>query len=96
MAVNGLLQRGDLAGLLRHGGLVAFGKFVHALGKGLADSVHLAVDGGMEGGEPFVVHDQRLDLSLGERGVFGVSLSVEVGLGILQGALEVSLLVAEL
>jgi hypothetical protein len=42
---------------------VPFGKFFHSLGKRLADAVHLAVDGGIKRGEPFVVHDQRLDFA---------------------------------
>jgi len=36
--------------------------------------VHLAVDGGIERGEPFVVHDQRLNFSLGELGDIGRGL----------------------
>ena len=76
---------------LRHRGFVAFGQFLHPLGEGLADAVHLAVDGGIERGEPFVVHHQRLDLRLGELGVFGVGLGIEVGLGFLQLLLEVGL-----
>ena len=78
--------------MLRQRGLVAFGQFLHALGERLADAVHLAVDGGVEGGEPFVVHHQRLDLGLGELGILGVGLGVECGLGVLQALLEVGLL----
>ena len=77
----------------RHRGFVAFGQFLHALGEGLADAVHLAVDGGVERGEPFVVHHQRLDLGLGELGVVGVGLGVEGGLGVLEALLEVGLFV---
>jgi hypothetical protein len=94
MSVHGLFQFGDLADLLGHGGFVAFGEFLDTLGEGLADSVHLAVDGGFEGGEPFVVYDQCLDFGLGEGGVLGVGLGVEVGFGFLEGAFENGLPVA--
>jgi len=52
--------------------LVAFGQFLHALGERLADALHLTVDGGIQRGEPFIVHHQRLDVILGEPGVLGV------------------------
>ena len=71
---------------LRQRGFVALGQFLHALGQRLADAVHLAVDGGIERGKPFVVHHQRLDLGLGELGVLGVGLGIERGLGVLEPA----------
>ena len=96
MTVHLSLQLRYLVGHLRQRGFVAFGQFLHALGEGLADAVHLAVDGGIERGEPFVVHDQRLDFGLGELGIFGIGLGIERGLGLLELLLEVGLLVAEL
>ena len=92
MAVHLRFQLGHAADHLRQRGFVAFGQFLHALGELLADAVHLAVDGGIERGEPFVVHHQRLDLGLGELGILGVGLGVERGLGVLEALLEVGLL----
>ena len=68
----GLQSRGA-AGQLGQRGFVAFGQFLDALGQRLADAVHLAVDGGVQRGEPFVVDHQGLDLGLGELGVVGVA-----------------------
>ena len=42
----------------RETGFRTLGQFLHALCELLAHSVHLAVDGGVKRGEPFVVHDE--------------------------------------
>ena len=60
------------------------GQFFHALGEGLADAVHFAVDCGIEHGEPFVIHNKRLDFSFGEFGVFRVDLGIESGFRLLE------------
>jgi hypothetical protein len=56
---------------LRQRAGVAFGKLADAAGEGLRDAVKLALHGGGEGGEPLVVHDERLDFVLGQLGIFG-------------------------
>ena len=70
VAVHCLLQLDYPAYLLRQRGFITFGQFLHSLGEGLADAVHLAVDGGIEGGQPFIFHYQRLDFLLGKFGIF--------------------------
>ena len=54
-----------------------FGELTDAAGEGLRDAVQLALHGGGECGQPFVVHDEGLDVGLGERGVFGVELGFQ-------------------
>src|SRR3972149_10066587 len=58
VAVYFRFQLGHAARYLRQRGFVAFGEFLHTLSKLLAHAVHFAVDGGVEGGEPFVVDDK--------------------------------------
>ena len=67
---------GHLAGQHRQRCLVPFGQFLDALGQRLADAIHFAVDVGVNGGEPFVLDDQRLDVGLAELGVLGVGKRV--------------------
>jgi hypothetical protein len=43
----------------------------------LRDAVELTLHGGQQVRHPLVVHHQRLNLGLGQFGVFGVYLSVE-------------------
>ena len=82
-------------GHLRQRGLIALGQLLHALGQRLADAVHLAVDGGFQRGQPFVVHHQRLHLGLGQPGVFGVGFGVQGGLGLFQLLLELGLSIGQ-
>lgn len=49
-----------------------------AAGEGLRDAVEFALHGGGEGGQPFVVHHERLDAVLGKLGIFGVQFGVQV------------------
>ena len=91
MMVHFSLQLGHAVDHLRQRGFVAFGQLLHTLGKLLTDTIHLAVDGGIERGEPFVVNDQRLDFGLGELGVMGIGLRIEFGLGVLKALLEIRL-----
>src|SRR4051794_6544180 len=84
MAIHPDLQFGYATGHLWHWGFVALCQLLYALGELLADSVHLAVDDGIERGEPFVVHHQRLDISLSEPRVVSINLGVEAGLGLLE------------
>ena len=96
MAVDLGFKVGSLAGHLWQRGFVALGQFLHALSKLLAHAVHLTVDGGVECGEPFVIHHQRLCLGLGELWVTSISLGVERGFSVLEALLEVSLVGVEL
>ena len=82
-------------GELRQRSGVAFGELADAPGEGLRDAVQLALHGGGEGGQPFVVHDEGLDVGLGERGVFGVELGFEIVLRGLETDLGVGLLVEQ-
>ena len=52
------------------------GQLLHALGQRLADALHLAVDGGIQRSEPFVVYHEPLDLILAKFGVLGVGFRV--------------------
>ena len=70
---------------LRERGGVAFGEQADAAGEGLGDTVQLALDGRGEGGEPFVVHDEGLDLGLGELRVLLVGELIERSLGLADG-----------
>ena len=72
MFIHAAGGRCDFVSELRQRGDVAFGELADAAGEGLRNAVEFALHGGGKGGEPFVVHDERLDLVLGERGVFGV------------------------
>ena len=92
MAVHFLFQFGHALGHLRQWRFVAFGQFLHALGQGLADAIHLALNGGFQRGQPFVVHHQRLDLGFAQFGVMGVGFGVQVGFGVLELLLELGLL----
>src|SRR5438045_3277288 len=51
---------------------IAFCQFLYALGELLADATHLAVDCCIERDKPFVIHQQRLNLSLSEPRVVSV------------------------
>jgi hypothetical protein len=53
------------------------------------------VHGGVERGEPLVVHHERLDLSFTELRVAGVGFSIQRRLGLFQLALQVGLLAAQ-
>jgi hypothetical protein len=88
-------QFGHFIGELRQRGGVAFGELADAAGEGLRDAVQLALHGGGEGGQPFVVHHEGLMSVLGERGVFGVELGFQVVLRGLEPGLGVGLLVEQ-
>ena len=75
MAAHLLLQLGYAVGQLRHRGFVAFGKLFHTLRDGLTDAVHLAVDGRVKSGEPFVIDDQRLYIRFAQLGILGIGSS---------------------
>ena len=81
---------------LRQWGGVAVGEEADAAGEGLGDAVQLALHGGGNGGEPFIIDDEGLDLGLGELRVFLVGQQIERGLGIADGFFELGFLVAEL
>jgi hypothetical protein len=70
-------QRGHFIGELWQRGGVAFGELADAAGEGLGDAVQLALHGGGEGSEPFIIHDEGLDLGLGEFGILVVGEPVE-------------------
>ena len=62
MRIHLRLQLGDLAVHFGQGRFVALGKLLHPTGQGLADAIHLTVNGGGNCGKPFVINDQRFDL----------------------------------
>ena len=66
-------QCSHLVGELGQRGGVAFGELADAAGEGLKGAVKLALNCGGEGGQPFVVHDEGLDVGLGVRGVFRIN-----------------------
>ena len=88
-------EGGDFIDDLRQRGGVAVGEQTDAAGEGLGDAVQLALDSCGEGGEPFVVHDQALDLGLAELRVFLVGEKVERGLGVADGLFEFGFLGVE-
>ena len=47
MTVHLCLKLGNMADHLRHRCFVTFGKLFHTLREGLADAIHLAMDGGI-------------------------------------------------
>ena len=73
---------------LRHRRLIALGQLLDAPRELLTHTIHLALDSRLDGGEQFLVHDQRLDLLLGQLRIVRVGLGIERGLGILQALLE--------
>ena len=95
MAIHTGGERGHFVGELRQWGGVAFGELTDTAGEGLRDAVELALHGGGKSGQPFVVHDDGLDLGLGERGVLGVELGFEIVLRGLEPGFGVGLLVEE-
>ena len=95
MSVHAGGERRHFVGELRQRGGVAFGELADAAGEGLRDAVELALHGGGNRGQPFVVHHERLDFVLGELGVFGVELGVEVFLRGFEPGLGVGLLVEQ-
>ena len=67
----------DLGGELLHlvhdlweRGGVAVGELADAADEGLGNAVEFALDGLTQSGEPFVIHDEGLDLGLAELRVF--------------------------
>ena len=88
-------ERRHFVGELRQRGGVAFGELADAPGEGLRHAVQLALQGGGEGGQPFVVHHEGLDVGLGERRVFGVEPGFEVFLSGLEAGLGIGLLVEQ-
>ena len=88
-------ERGDFVGELWQRRGVAFGELADAAGEGLRDAVEFALHGGGERGQPFVIHHERLDLVLGELGVLGVELGVEVFLRGFEPGFGVRLLVEQ-
>ena len=85
-------QISHLVGQQRQRAFVAFGKLPHPLGERLADAVHFTVDGRGNGGQPFVLDDQRFDVGLVELRVLSVGQRIEFGLGVLERFLEVNFL----
>lgn len=73
-----LLQR-------RQGVGVALVELPDAGGELLGQPLDLALDGGLDGGEPLVSDDECLDLRLGQPGVVRQHFGVEFGLGVLDG-----------
>ena len=95
VSVDLFLQPGDAVSHLRQRRFVAVGEFLDPLSERLADAIHLAVDGGFQGGEPFVIDDERLDLILAEFRVLVVGELIERGLGFLDCFLAGRLLFEE-
>jgi hypothetical protein len=89
------LQVGHTANHLRQRAFVAFGQLLHSLGELSTYAVHFAVDDGIERGEPFVVHYERLDIGLSKLAVMGVGLGVERRLGVLNLLLDIGLVGVE-
>ena len=58
-------ERRHFAGELRQRAGVAFGQLADAPGERLRHAVQFALHRSGEGGQPFVVHDESLDLVLG-------------------------------
>jgi hypothetical protein len=50
---------------------VAFGQLPDAAGQRLADAIQFALDAGVQGAQPLVLHHQGLDLGRGELGELG-------------------------
>ena len=96
MAIHLGGEGGDFVSEQRQGHSVAFGELANAASEGLGDAVEFALDGGGEGGEPLVIHDEGLDFVLGELGVFRQGELVEGFLGLAEGALEFGFLGSEL
>ena len=80
---------------LRERAGIAVGELADAAGEGLRDAVEFALHGGGEGGEPFVVHDEGLDIVLAELAVFGGDLGDEGGLRGLELGADVGFLLGE-
>ena len=89
-------QFGNLMAYVRHGGFVAFGQFLHALGEGLTDAIHLTMDIAVQRGQPFVVHHQRLNFGLGELGILGIGFGVKRGLSLFDLSFEFRLAAVEI
>ena len=93
--IHAASERGHFVGELRQRGGVAFGELADAASEGLRDAVEFALHGGGEGGQPFVVHDERLDFVLGELGVFGIELRIQLFLRGFEPGFGVRLLVEQ-
>ena len=78
MLIHTVGQRRHFIDDLRQRGGVAVGELADAAGEGLGDAVQLALHGGGEAGQPFVVHHQGLDLGLAELWVVVVSEGIEL------------------
>lgn len=72
MAVHLILKVGHTLRQLRQRRFVTLGQFLHSLRERLVDAIHLAVNVGVEAGEPLVVDDQRFEFVLGQLGILGV------------------------
>jgi len=82
LAVHLILKINDAVGQLRQWRFVTLGQFLPSVRERLADAIHLAVNVGVEAGEPLVVDDQRFDFVLGQLGILGVGRVIEFGFGV--------------
>lgn len=64
---------------------VALFQFLHAPSEPLGQPFHLALNSDPEVGEPLILDRKCFDLGLSERGVAGKYLSIQRGLGVLDG-----------
>ena len=80
VAVHRGLQRTQSTGHLRQRGFIAFSQLLHAVGEPLAYPIHLAVDGGVERSEPFVIYDKCFDFRLGKLGVRAYAIASSLNL----------------
>ena len=87
MCIHRLFQHRHLLVLLRQRRFIAFGEFLDALREALADAIHFGVNVPVDGGDPFVVDHQLLDLVCGECRVELMQLGVQPRFGRLNGFL---------
>ena len=95
MPAHLLLQLLYLLRCQRQRRFVPFRQLLHPLGERLTDPVHLAMNGGADRCQPFIIHHQRLDLGLAQFGIFPVGQRIQGRLGFFQGFFEVALLGTE-
>ena len=83
MLIDASRQVGHTGGELRQRCGVALGQLPNAAGERLRDAVQFALHAGGQGGQPLVIHHQRLDLLDAELWVLVVSQLVERRVGLL-------------